>query len=266
MLRRVLQNFVANALRYTRSGGLLVGCRRRGQEVEFQVWDTGPGVAEGALTVIFEEFRRLDEPSPWGEKGLGLGLSICDRIARILDHRLVVRSVRGKGSLFAIRVPRATAAVLDVAAGGGRRRPVVLKGLVVLCLDDDPDILDGMAALLGRWEVEVIAARSIAEAEEAVSRRRVDVILADFHLRESESGLDALHRLSALAGGCPGALVTANASEELVQQARAGRFEVMRKPVKPAALRALLAAYARRRGAAGAGSRVAAQAAGKDSS
>lgn len=260
MLRRVLQNFVANALRYTRAGGVLVGCRRRGEEVEFQVWDTGPGMPKEALTVIFEEFRRLDEPSPWGEKGLGLGLSICDRISRILGHGLAARSWPGRGSVFGIRVPRAASVVVEAPRPGGRSRQVALDGLAVLCLDDDPDILDGMAALLGRWQVEVITARSIAEAELAVARRRVDVILADFHLREVESGLDALRRLSVLAGGCPGALVTANASEVLVQQARVEGFEVLRKPVKPAALRALLGAYARRRGGGGAGERIVAQA------
>lgn len=252
MMKRVLQNFIANALRYTRSGGVVVGCRRRGTEVELQVWDTGPGVPNEALALIFEEFRRLEQPSPWGEKGLGLGLSICDRISRILDHRLVVHSRHGHGSLFAIRVPRSARAPNWRAVPDPRARVAALHGLTVLCLDDDPDILDGMAALLGRWDVEALTARTIDDAERLVADRRPDIILADFHLRESESGLAALRRLCRLHGGRPGALVTANASEVLAQEARAAGFEILRKPVKPAALRALLAAYARRKGAGGA--------------
>jgi len=257
MLKRVLQNFIANALRYTRHGGVLVGCRRRGADVEFQVWDTGPGVPADALAVIFEEFRRLEQPSPWGEKGVGLGLSICDRIARILDHKLIVNSRHGHGSVFAIRVPRSVAQAVYRVTQDPRTRGVPLQGMTVLCLDDELDILDGMTALLGRWGVRVLAARTIAEAEGLVQSGRPDVILADFHLRESESGLEALRRLSAMNGRRPGALVTANASADLVAGARADGFEMLRKPVKPAALRALLAAFARRK-VAGAGSSVAA--------
>jgi signal transduction histidine kinase/Na+/proline symporter/ActR/RegA family two-component response regulator len=257
MLKRVLQNFIANALRYTRHGGVLVGCRRRGTDVEFQVWDTGPGVPADALALIFEEFRRLEQPSPWGEKGVGLGLSICDRIARILDHRLIVNSRHGHGSVFAIRVPRSAAQAVHRVKQDPRMRGMPLEGMTVLCLDDELDILDGMTALLGRWGVRVLAARTIAEAEGLVQAGRPDVILADFHLRESETGLEALRRLSAMNGGRPGALVTANASAELVAGARESGFEMLRKPVKPAALRALLAAFARRK-VAGAGSSVAA--------
>jgi CheY-like chemotaxis protein len=252
-----LQNFIANALRYTRSGGVLVGCRRRGTDVEFQVWDTGPGVPGDALVLIFEEFRRLEQPSPWGEKGVGLGLSICDRIARILDHRLTVNSRHGHGSVFAIRAPRATTPVMRRGSLDPRARGVPLKGMTVLCLDDEPDILEGMGALLGRWGVKVLPARTIADAESLALSGRPDVILADFHLRETETGLEALCRLCAMNGGRPGALVTANASAELTQGARANGFEILRKPVKPAALRALLAAFARRK-IAGAGSSVAA--------
>jgi CheY-like chemotaxis protein/anti-sigma regulatory factor (Ser/Thr protein kinase) len=249
MLKRVLQNFVGNALRYTRRGGVVIGCRRRGASVEFQVWDTGPGVPAEALTAIFEEFRRLDQPSPWGEKGLGLGLSICDRIARLLDAPLVVRSRPGRGSVFSICVPRGQAAARRESAGAQRTRGVALGGLTVLCLDDEPEILDGMAALLGRWGIRVLAARSAGEAHALVAASRPDAILADYHLRGLQTGLEALGELCARAGGCPGALITANASEALAQQARDRGYALLRKPVKPAALRALLASFPRDRGA-----------------
>lgn len=262
MLKRVLQNFVVNALRYTRRGGVVIGCRRRGGEVEFQVWDTGPGVPGEARAAIFEEFRRLDQPSPWGEKGLGLGLSICDRIARILEAPLSVNSRPGNGSVFAIRVPRGQRAAPDAAGRPAQPRSVSLAGLTVLCLDDEPDILEGMAALLGRWGVRVLAARSVEEARALLAGACPGAVLADFHLSGAQTGLEALVELCAAAGGCPGALVTANASETLAQQARERGYEVLRKPVKPAALRALLASFVRgRRGTAG--PRAAAQAGGE---
>jgi signal transduction histidine kinase/ActR/RegA family two-component response regulator len=245
MLKRVLQNFVGNALRYTRRGGIVIGCRRRGGQVEFQVWDTGPGVPAEALTAIFEEFRRLDQPSPWGEKGLGLGLSICDRIARLMDAPLVVRSQPGRGSLFAIRVPRGEATIRPRDGGPQRARAAALSGMTVLCLDDEPDILAGMAALLGRWGVRVLTARSPGEAHALVASARPDAVLADYHLRGPETGLEALADLCARAGGCPGALLTANASESLAQAARERGYPLLRKPVKPAALRALLASFPR---------------------
>ncbi len=246
MLKRVLQNFVANALRYTRRGGVVIGCRRRGGEVEFQVWDTGPGVPAEALTAIFEEFRRLDQPSPWGEKGIGLGLSICDRIARLLDAGLGVRSRPGRGSVFSIRVPRSHA-LPRADARPARLRGAALGGLTVLCLDDEPDILAGMAALLGRWGVRVLEARSLGEAHALAASSPPDAILADYHLRGPQSGLEALDELCARVGGCPGALITANASESLAERAREAGYALLRKPVKPAALRALLASFPRPR-------------------
>ena len=115
LLRRILQNLVSNALRYTQRGGVLVSCRRRGDHVELQVWDTGPGIPEQHQRAIFDEFRRLDRPSPWGEQGLGLGLSICHRIALLLGHELGVRSNVGRGSVFRVRVPISTPSATPAA-------------------------------------------------------------------------------------------------------------------------------------------------------
>src|SRR5690606_5263635 len=116
MLRRILQNFVSNALRYTHRGGVLIGARRSGAAVRNEVWDPGPGIAPQHLDTIFREFARLDHDSPWGERGLGLGLSICERIARMLGHPLSVRSRVGRGSVFALSLPRARADSINAAA------------------------------------------------------------------------------------------------------------------------------------------------------
>src|SRR5262249_25853594 len=143
LLRRIVQNFLSNALRYTRNGRVLLGVRRRGGHVVIEVWDTGPGIAHEHLRMIFDEFRRLEQPSPWGEKGLGLGLAICDRIARILNHELSAGSRPGRGSRFAIRVPRAPESAAATARPLRRPAPAGLpQALHVLCLHNDPAILD----------------------------------------------------------------------------------------------------------------------------
>ena len=247
LLRRIVQNFLSNALRYTRSGGVLLGVRRRGGDISVEVCDTGPGIASADLRMIFDEFRRLDQPSPWGEKGLGLGLAICDRIARILDHPLAADSRPGHGSRFSIRVPRAPASTTGTARIMRRPSPVGLPGtLHVLCLDNDGAILDGMLALLTRWGVGCDIARNVEEAHKAISQQRPDLILADYHLDDPIDGLEALDRLRrACSPPSPGALITADASPELKAQARDRGYALLRKPVKPAALRALIAQLGR---------------------
>jgi PAS domain S-box-containing protein len=252
LLRRVLQNLVSNALRYTRQGGVLVGCQRRGDAVELCVWDTGPGIPVTHQRTIFEEFRRLDGPSPWGEKGLGLGLSICDRIARLLGLELNLRSTPGRGSVFRVRVPIGAVAPTEPAAsaeGPAATAPASLVGLTALCVDNEPEILSGMSALMSRWGVRVVTASDIAEARAAALREPPAVVLADFRL--ADSGPDGLDLLVELCGdgdrATPGALVTADHSPALAERARELGFPLLRKPVKPAALRALLGALAAQR-------------------
>jgi Na+/proline symporter/signal transduction histidine kinase/ActR/RegA family two-component response regulator len=245
LLRRILQNLMSNALRYTQAGGVMLAARKRGDRVRLEVWDSGPGIADEHQQVIFEEFQRLDQASPWGEQGLGLGLSICERIARLLGHRLMLRSRPGHGSCFAIEVPLGDA---RDAAPPAPAQPAVahLPPMRVLCLDNDRDILDGMRLLLERWGVEVVAAATIDEALARVRERRPDVILADYHLQDRVHGLDALDELRLIAD-VPGALITADATDTLAAEARARGYALLRKPVKPAALRALLAALAHQR-------------------
>lgn len=250
LLRRVLQNFLSNALRYTRHGGVLLGARRLGGEVRIEVWDSGPGISEDQRARIFGEFQRLEQPSPWGEQGLGLGLSICERIAGMLEHRLDLRSHPGRGSVFSITVPWVDGVPVrrDVVrpVGGDEALP-----LTVLCLDDDAAILDGMRALLGRWGVDCRTARDVAGAAAELRRGGVDLILADYHLGDEVDGLEALQRLhTACAPLPPAALVTADGSSELQRRARALGYPLLRKPVRPAALRALLTARWRQEQAA----------------
>ena len=251
LLRRVLQNFIGNALRYTPTGGVLLGARRRaaGAMVELQVTDTGPGIPVENRRAIFEEFRRLDQPSPWGEKGLGLGLSICERIAAILETTLTLRSEPARGSTFGIQVPRAagraSAALIDggqlnTAASAEKQQPIR-----VLCVDDDAATLAGLRELLSSWKFHVVAASSPEEAQAIADTQPIDIVLADFHLQERPAGLDLLQRLVLQNHSAParaGALLTADATELLLLQAAELGIPVLRKPVRPAALRALISA------------------------
>ncbi|KRA81791.1 ATPase [Lysobacter sp. Root667] len=240
LLRRALQNFIANALRYTREGGVLMAARARDGQVELQVWDTGPGIPEHHLEQIFDEFRRFDQPGVGGERGLGLGLSICQRIARTLDHPLQVRSHVGRGSVFSIavpcgRTPRARAVAAPAIADS-------LAGLRVLCVDNDLEILDGMRTLLMRWQATALVAATVDEAL-ALMDQRPDVALVDFHLHDRLDGLGVVDALRERAGRIlPAALLTGDGSDALKLAARERGCRVLTKPIKPASLRAFLAA------------------------
>lgn len=240
LLRRALQNFIANALRYTRDGGVLMAARARGGQVELQVWDTGPGIPEHHLEQIFDEFRRFDQPGVGGERGLGLGLSICQRIARTLDHPLRVRSYVGRGSVFSItvpcgRTPRTRAVAAPAIADS-------LAGLRVLCVDNDLEILDGMRTLLLRWQATALVAATVDEAL-ALMDQQPDVALVDFHLHDRLDGLGVVDALRARAGrALPAALLTGDGSDALKLAARERGCRVLTKPIKPASLRAFLAA------------------------
>ena len=242
LLRRALQNFIGNALRYAQSGGVLLAARRRGDGVSLEVWDTGPGIPANHLEQIFEEFHRYDQPGERGQRGLGLGLSICQRISIVLDHSLHVRSEVGRGSVFGIRVPRASAPLRDTAASRAmlEAHDASLHGLRVLCVDNDPEILAGMRALLGRWGVDIACASTVDDAL-LLAIDRPEVLLVDYHLHDRLDGLDTLDALRGACGDVPGALLTADGSDALKRSARLRGYRVLTKPIKPASLRAFLA-------------------------
>jgi Na+/proline symporter/signal transduction histidine kinase/CheY-like chemotaxis protein len=243
MLRRLVQNLVSNAIKYTRAGRILVGVRRRGEFAEIQVFDSGIGIPENKLNAVFREFTRLDE-GVREAPGLGLGLSIVDRIARVLRLELQLESAKGKGTRFSVILPvtRATPqpAAVEPQAGAG---PIfALSGLSALCIDNDPRILEGMRLLLEGWGCLVRTAAGSAVLDEEPAGRP-DVILADYHL-DREDGLELIARLRSRYGHeTPALLLTADRSEEL--KAMAARMEVgiLNKPIKPAALRAMLSRY-----------------------
>ncbi|WP_295137165.1 ATP-binding protein [uncultured Reyranella sp.] len=249
-LRRILQNLLSNALRYGRSEGrtarVLLGCRRAGGALRIEVRDNGPGIAPDKQAVIFDEFVRL-QPEDEGqreERGLGLGLAIVDRIARMLDLPVALASAPGKGSTFSVTVPRVAAVVTaPVALPVQPSLPSIEAESFVLCLDNEARVREAMTALLGGWGCNVATAATPGEALDAVARagRLPDLVLADLHLDEGADGLEAVVALRETWGRTvPAALVTADRDPTLRLRARAQQVELLHKPVKPASLRALL--------------------------
>ncbi|HET8897239.1 MAG TPA: PAS-domain containing protein [Rhodanobacteraceae bacterium] len=235
LLRRVLQNFLANAVRYTRHGGVLLACRRRGERVLLEVWDTGPGIAESDRAAIFEEFHRIDRGGP----GLGLGLAIAERTARLLGHPLTLRSRLGRGTVFAVAVPLARAVRPGAAVAAAATPPMPASR--VLVLDNDAAVREAMRALLEGWNLAVDAVADTDEAVAAALAVPPDVLLLDYHLDDNADGLAAWRRLRAAIGARPCAIISADHSEALRTACAAAGCQLLHKPVKPLALKSLLA-------------------------
>ncbi|KJS40344.1 MAG: hypothetical protein VR70_06075 [Rhodospirillaceae bacterium BRH_c57] len=245
LLSRVLRNLLSNAIRYTDTGRVLVGCKRRGNHLLIGVWDTGIGIPSDKLEEIFDEFHRLNEGQQMrGEKGMGLGLAIVRRITRMLDMRIEVHSVPGRGSCFLVEVPLGENPVPASIAPAAQvqRRVGTLAGTKVLMIDNDPSILAGVQALLGGWSCTTWPARSGAEALDIVrAEGRPDIIIADYHLDDGEIGLDAVAGvLGVLEQPVPVIVVTANHSADLQAEVATLGYHLQNKPLKPAHLRSLM--------------------------
>ncbi len=252
LLRRLVQNLVSNAIKYTISGKVIVGARRRGGEVVIDVMDSGIGIPSSKFKTVFKEFARLDEGARTAS-GLGLGLSIVDRISRVLSHPVELASTPGRGTIFRVRMPRdAGAAVTKPSDVIAKVVPQPLSGLRVLCIDNEPQILDGMALLLSGWGCSVERADSVAaiEAIAATGEAAPDIVIADYHLDDG-TGIEAIERLrAALGSSLPGLLITADRSADVRSEAEKHGLGVQHKPVKPAALRAYITQTANLRRAA----------------
>ena len=252
LLRRLLQNLVSNAIKYTPRGRVLVGCRRCRGRIRIDIYDTGLGIPHSKKRAIFQEFHRLDQGAKVA-RGLGLGLSIVERIARILDHEIAMSSAPGRGSRFSVEVPFSA----TVPASQQPRAPrevdrVQLAGISVLCIDNDLSILDGMETLLGGWGCRVSKASDLEAAVAAVTQAEVrpDGLLVDYHLDDG-NGIDAIAELRRRFGSdLTAILITADRSPRVREDARGNAIQVLNKPIKPAALRALLTQWRVRRVAA----------------
>lgn len=245
LLRRILQNFLTNALRYNPQGRILLGLRRQGEELSIQVWDNGPGIAEAQQKVIFDEFMRLEHGQRNHQQGLGLGLAIAQGLAVMLGHRLAVSSIEGKGSVFSVTVPRAHLCMLPVPASLAQATPKSgnnqLAGTKVLCIDNDEDILTAMSGLLTRWGCEVKLAHSGEAAHQHYAGGFIpQVILSDYHLDEGVTGTQVVTELHKDYGAVPTVVISADRQPELLSDLQLKGFSYLSKPVKPLKLRALM--------------------------
>lgn len=241
LLRRLLQNLVSNAIKYTANGEVLVGVRRRQGRAVVEIHDTGIGIPASKQKVIFREFHRLDDGARVA-RGLGLGLSIVERISRVLDHPVQLDSRTDRGSCFRVTIPVAAAVPVEAPPPPMIAMPHQLEGLTVLAIDNEPQILDGMAALLTGWQCQVIAARDAREAAAQILEigETPDVMLVDYHLDDG-NGIDAIVQLRWKFGaGIPAILITADRSRTVRAEAAAKGIDLLNKPLKPAALRAQL--------------------------
>jgi Na+/proline symporter/signal transduction histidine kinase len=242
MLRRLLQNLISNAIKYTPQGRVLVGCRRHGRSLQIGVYDTGVGIPILKRGEIFKEFHRLEEGARIA-RGLGLGLSIVKRLASVLDHGIALDSNRGGGSFFSVTVPVAKA--INHTAAVTSATPLSkapMSGTLIVCIENDPTILDGMKTLLTAWDAKVIAATDPEMAMEAIEAAGecVTGVLVDYHL-DRGNGIAAIREIRRRFGpGLPAILITADRSPHLRVAARLEKIAVLNKPVKPASLRALL--------------------------
>ncbi|MEE2692531.1 MAG: NahK/ErcS family hybrid sensor histidine kinase/response regulator [Pseudomonadota bacterium] len=245
-LRRIVQNLVSNAIRYTPSGRVVLGVRRKDGNARIEVWDTGMGIEPVHLDDIFREFRRIPSPAADGAKGLGIGLAIVERIARMLDHPVSVRSTPGKGSVFTVSAPicgKETAPETHVAEQG-RETANALAGLSALCIDNDASILVGMEQLLGGWGCRVATAPSAEKAIALAEAKGVapDLLLVDYHLDNGETGLEAVAMLRRRFGAeTPAIIISADRTDKVKRLAEKAGCRFLAKPLRPAALRALMA-------------------------
>ena len=241
LLGRILQNLVENALRYTDRGRILIGCRRRGGNLRIEVWDTGIGIPVDQQDDIFQEFVQVGNASRNRDQGLGLGLAVVRRLSVMLGHSVTVRSMPGQGSVFSVEVPLAAPPSAKALSPASAPRPAFAT--TVLVIEDDGIVREGLRAMLAEWGYTVLAAESCAEALDLAHRGPPpDLIVADYRLRDGRTGTEAIREVRlALGRILPGILVTGDTAPARAQEAEAGNFRVMHKPVIAADLRRAVA-------------------------
>lgn len=242
LLFRVLSNFVSNAIRYTDQGSVLVACRRRGNAVFIEVWDSGIGIAPEQHERVFEEFYQLNNPERDRSRGLGLGLASVKRIANLLEHPLRLRSIPHKGSRFTIEVPLADPLrVQNISATIEQKVPNLLGGKLIMVIDDEASVRLGMQSLLESWGCKCVTGVDGAEAFKALQNRKPDFIIADLRLRGELNGIDVIHDLrTRLGDSIPAVLISGDTAAEQLRKVSAAGLTMMHKPLKAVRLRALL--------------------------
>ena len=246
LLGRIVENFLTNAMRYTETGKILLGCRRRGSRVRIEVWDSGIGILEGQTDAIFEDYYQLDNPERERSKGLGLGLAIVHRLSKLLDLPVEVRSKPGKGSMFAVEVPTSAAEVHEINGRSLEDLDASLVSGTIFLIEDDDFVVAGTRSLLEAWGLTVKVAIDNGTNEDISDALSVrpDVIIADYRLPKGRSGLDLVRRIRQVSGrAVPAIVVTGDISPAVAEEARAAGCVLLEKPVEPTALRSAIEAH-----------------------
>ena len=244
LLERILLNLVSNAVRYTLRGGIIVGCRRRGEMLRIEVWDSGPGIPEDQKQNIFGEFFQLPAPERNQYGGLGLGLAIVDRLRVLLNHQIDLASTVGRGSRFAILVPMADECVTSTEpVDSPHPAAFAIEGKVILVIGDAPIVLEGTGGLLGKWGYSVLTAGSDEAALIRLAERqqRPDLIISDYHLASGKTGIRAIEQINAAFGSSiPAILISGDTAPEPLRDAKDRGYILLHKPVDPMRLRAVM--------------------------
>jgi signal transduction histidine kinase/CheY-like chemotaxis protein len=249
MLGRVLRNLLSNAIRYSSSGGVLLGCRRRGEGIRIDVCDTGAGIPTSELEHVFEEFYQLENPERDRDKGLGLGLAIVRRLTSLLNHELNVRSRIGRGSVFSVTIARARTVAQPLSSAPEYHED--MAGTLIVVIDDDAPIRTGMDEVLRSWGCKTILADSADSALQQIADepRMPDLIIADYRLREGKTGVQGIERISTRVGRrIPAIIVTGDIAPERVAEAKLAGYRLLHKPVSAASLRSLASYLVRKPG------------------
>jgi len=246
LLYRVLANLVDNAVKHTSTAGVLIGARKRGDKWRIEVWDCGPGIPVEHQQVIFDKFVQLDNPGRNLRKGLGLGLSIVQRLDQLLDLQLTIHSCVGHGSCFRLLVSEGK----PIPQQSGKplsheERGYHLQGAVVLVVDDDPDVLDATRELLSNWHCAVMTAASFDEAMAEAVDEDIDIIVADYRLADCYTGLEvieALNERNDKAGNrkSKAVIITGDVNPSNMRRLRDCDYPILSKPVAPITLRSTL--------------------------
>ncbi len=242
LLERILRNLLTNAIRYTRQGGVLLGCRRRGSQVLIEVWDTGIGLSPDQQRQVFREFHQVNNPERDRRKGLGLGLAIAQGLSRILAHPLTLASRPGRGSVFRLQLPLSEAALIEQPYTEGVDVPQAPLGICVLVIDNDPAIGEAMSQLLLKWACIPWVATSASEAQRLVQTTRPDVVVSDYRLGDRETGSEVIALLRKQLGtDLPALLVTGDTSPARLREAQASGIPLLHKPLAASQLYRMLA-------------------------
>ena len=249
LLERILRNLIANAIRYTERGGVLAAARRRGDGLVLEVWDSGVGIPAAERGRIFEEFYQLGTAGRSSRKGLGLGLAIIQRLCTLLGYRVRVDSRPGRGSVFRFEVPAAVPApAAPKARTPAARPPGALNGRLVVVIDDQSSIVEGMRSLLASWGAEVIGSSDGADVMRELEQlgRLPDLLIVDYRLEGDRLGTAVIDELrDALDPEIPAIVVTGSSTPELAEEITRRGDDLLAKPVLPADLRARIDARLR---------------------